>query len=274
MTPTAEQLTETINHACGIADQLAGDYAIVLYDSTYPPGRDPDRPTRALLQAPGDPDLVPGAKWDPGVGVQAGKEACAIAAGHVARAHHLAGQAAAALAGLAVVELRPRGALAALDLRRQVDRTVVRLRYLMGHGVVRAGDDARRLAHAAAVALLEAHAALRGVLRDFDGVGEPTLEARCFNCHRPAVYVRTMECEACSRYRRRAEAQIRAGRTPKHRLRPVPRWEDAHQARRRRLERLRPGQLDVEGPLPAGSWRDGVWEWARPLPPQRRREAS
>jgi hypothetical protein len=275
--PTAEQLTETLTHACSIADRFAGDWAVVFYDSTYPAGRNPDRPTRVHPRPSAEnPDHVPGDRDDAGIGNHAGKEACARAAALVADAYRLAGRAAAALAGIdASNELRSRPARDGQALRTQAMRTVARFRWLMGHDITRAAVDAQTVAHSAAVALIEAHAVVRGVMRDYDAVGEPTLDGRCWNCQRPAVYVKTQECDACSRYRRRTEAQIRAGKIPARRHRPVTRYAEAYDAARRRRERLRPGQLDVEGPLPGGNFRDGEWEPARPLPDFKpRREAS
>lgn len=279
--PTAEALTEVLDHACNIADAFAGDWAIVFYDSTYPAGRNPDRPTRVHPRpSADDPDSVPGQQWESGLGVQRGKDACATAAGHVVTAHRLAGQAVVALGRTDVNELTTRSARDAQALRRQTFNVVGRLRWLQGHDVGRAGVEVRDLAHAAAVSLLEAHAAVKGLMRDYDGVGELTLDRRCWNCGRPFVYPKTMECEACSKYRRRVDAQIRAGKTPQHRYRPVPRYEEAHRARQRREARLLPGQLDIEGPLSAGSYRVGEggeaeWAPAKPLPPvQPRREAS
>lgn len=274
--PTAEALKETLTHACSIADALAGDWALVLYDSTYPAGRNPDRPTRVRPRPTADdPDSVPGDCWESGLGVQRGKDACAVAAGHVVTAHRLAGQAAATVGRIEVHELAARPARDAQAFRRQVFKVVGRLRWLMAHDVHRASADARDLAAKAAMALLEAHAAVRGLMRDYDGVGEPTADRRCWNCGRAAVYPKSQECEACSKYRRRMEAQIREGRTPAHRYRPVPRYEEAHRARQRREQRLAPGQLDIEGPLPGGSYRAGEWTPAVPLPEDiNEREAS
>jgi hypothetical protein len=273
--PTAESLQEVLDHACNIADAFAGDWAIVFYDSTYPAGRNPDRPTRVHARpSADDPDSVPGQQWESGLGVQRGKDACATAAAHVVTAHRLAGQAVVALGRTDVNELATRPARDAQALRRQTFNTVGRLRWLQGHDVGRAGADVRDLAHAAAVSLLEAHAAVRGLMRDYEGVGELTLDRRCWNCQRePRPGGR--ECDACRKYRNRAEAQIRAGRIPAHRVRPVPRFADAHEALKRRNERLAPGQLDIEGPLPGGAYRAGEWTPAKPLPgDEPRREAS
>lgn len=279
--PTADALTETLTHACSIAEPLAGDWSLVWYDATYPSGRNPDRPTRVHPRPTADnPDAVPGDTWDPGVGDHAAKEACRHAADLTVTAHRLAGQALCKLVDLDDPSLRSRAPRTAVDFRRLVMRTKGRLHHLVGHGVAQAGDETRALAHSAASALIEAHAAVKGRMRDFDHVGELPVDRRCWNCQRPATYVKTMECEACSKYRRRMEAQIRAGRTPTHRYRPVPRFEEAHRARQRREERLKPGQLDIEGPLPGGSYREGEWASATPLPdidkrPKRaRKEAS
>jgi hypothetical protein len=268
-TPTPEALIETLTHAIAIADQLAGDWALVQYDSTYPGGRNPDRGTRVHPRPPADdPDAVPGAKWDSGQGAQNGKDACANAARLVVAAHRLAGQAAAALANVEPRELTARPARESSGFRRQVFGVAGRLRWLQAHEVGRSPGDVRRLAHEAAVQLIEAHAAVKGLMRDFEAVRELPAERRCFNCQRPVVYVRTMECEACSRWRRRMEARIRQGLPVEHRLRPVPRYEEAHRARQRRQDRLAPGQLDIEGPLPGGTYREGEWvpafDWTAP----------
>lgn len=265
--PTAEALTETLTHAIEAANQLIGDFAIVLYDSTYPAGRNPDRPTRVQPPPPeGDPDFVPGERLESGLGVERGKEACARALELAADARRLAD---AALGR----EVPPQRRLRPPGFRPHVLTTAARLRRLRDHGLAGAPDEARALAHAAAVALLEAHVAVRGVMRDYEQVGEVPADSRCWNCQRPVVYVRSRECEACSKYRRRAEAAIRTGRVVKHRFRPVPRFQAEHEARRRRAERLLPGQLDIEGPPPAGTYRDGEWTPATPHP-EPRREAS
>lgn len=264
--PTADQLTETLTHACSIADQFAGDWAVVLYDSTYPAGVDRDRPTRVHPRPTADaPDDVPGGRWDSGQGSQRGKDACANAAALVVVAHRLAGQAIGKLSEVDHVELSGRPARDAGALRHQTFKVVARLRWLLKHDVAHGGLDAQLFAHSAAVQLLEAHAAVKGLMRDFDAVGELPAERRCWNCQREAR-PGGRECAACNRYRLRAEAQIRAGKVVKHRLRPVPRFAEAHDALRRRTERLRPGQLDIEGPLPGGTYREGEWAPASPLP--------
>jgi hypothetical protein len=97
MTPTAEQLTETITGAISVAPQLIDDAAWLWTDAYWPPGRNPDRPTRlAPKRIPGDDvDHVPGERLALGVGNDAARSAYTRAAVKVADAHRLAGRAGA-----------------------------------------------------------------------------------------------------------------------------------------------------------------------------------
>jgi hypothetical protein len=218
---------------------------------------------------------VPGERYDSGIGDQRGKDACAVAAERIVQGRRLADRAVTLLGGHPPAWTARRPVRTANEIRVHVYATTNRLRQALDHGVAQADGDTRALAHAAAVQLLEAHTAVRGVMRDFKQVREPTLEDRCWNCQRKVTRPKTGECEACSRYRRRAEEQIRRGKTPKHRYRPVPRYQDAYDARKRRESRLLPGELDIEGPVPRVRWVDGDWEPSTPHPdPEPRREAS
>lgn len=268
--PTPEALAEAVTHALGLVDTLAGDWALIDYDSRYPAGRNPDRPTRARPINEADPDHVKAERDDPGVGDYRARQACNEASRHIAIAHQMAGAAIVSLMGSQAPKRYERPPRSAVDVRTVLTATEGRLKWLHGRD---ADPDTRKTADGAASALIAAHAALRAVMADYDHVGEPTLDRRCWNCGRPVDPPRR-ECEACRKYRARAEAAIRAGRTVPHRLRPVPRYEDAHRARQRRTERLKPGQLDIESPLPAGNWVDGEYVPATPHPTDPRRQVS
>jgi hypothetical protein len=263
--PTPEALAEAINHALGLVDTLAGDWALIDYDSRYPAGRNPDRPTRARPINQADPDHVKAERDDPGIGDYRARQACSEASRHIAIAHRLAVAAVVSHTTARPTQSYQRPPRSAVDVRAVLAATEGRLKWLQQQDL---DPDTRQTVHGAASALIAAHAALRAVMADYDHVGEPTLDRRCWNCLR-AVDPPRRECEACRKYRARAEAAIRAGKKPPHRLRPVPRYDDAHKARQRREARLKPGQLDIEGPVPTGNWIDGTWTPATPHPPSK-----
>jgi hypothetical protein len=259
--PTAEQLTETITGAIAIAPQLIDDAAWLWVDAYWPPGRNPDRPTRlGPRRDPGaDPDHVHGERLALGLGNDAARAAYTRSGALVVDAHRLAGRVLAHYSGRTFTSgyrRPPRGH----DYRVIVDSTVRRLRTLTELDVAHGPDEARRLAHGAAVALVEAHAALRAVLRDVDGTGEPAADRRCRNCGDPcSPGTRRLECDKCARYRQRTGKP-----------RAIRRHEDARQARERRHER---GEDHAENPPPRGRYVDGAWVEAAPLP-DGKREAS
>lgn len=270
--PTPEQTAEAVNHALGLTDTLAGDWALIDYDARYPRGIDRDRPTKARPIDPDNPDCVPGDRDDPGIGDHRARQACNEASRHVAIAYRMAGTAiAVALQGEPVAGYQ-RAPRTAIDVRTTITATATRLRWLIERDALQ-DPDTRAAAHGAASSLIAAHAALKAVMADYDHVGEPTADRRCWNCGRPVDPPRR-ECEACRKYRARAEAAIRSGKTVPHRLRPVPRYDAEHRARQRRTERLTEGDLDIASPLPRGSYRDGTWTPATPHPTDDRKRVS
>lgn len=256
MSPTADQLTETLDHAIAIADRLVDDYRWIRAEADLPPRSNPDRPTR--LRPPGDsPDHVPGEGI--GVGNDQARAAYERADTLVWDAHRLA--------TIAVIDLHVlRGRLprrirlpkrfTTPDVVYSVTR---RLRFLLDDGIATIDStELRKTAHAAAVQLIEAHGALRAVLRDDGGTREPPPDRRCTNCGDPCSPGRRRnECEKCARYRQRTG-----------RPRVIRRNADAYQARDRRFER---GETHAVDPMPRGDYIDGVWTPATPHPD---REAS
>jgi hypothetical protein len=257
--PTAEQLTETLTHAIHIAGRVVDDYEWIRADADLPPGRNPDRPTRLRPSGDGDPDHVPGERWALGVGNDQARAAYERADVLAQDAHHQATMAVARMH-----ELRGR-----LPRRvRRPDRfgfaevvwsTARRLQWLLDDGSATIDDtEARKRAHAAAVQLQQAHAALRAVLRDVDGTGEPDAARRCNNCGDPCPPGWTRkECDKCRRYRQR---------TGRPRL--IRRHADAYKARDRRKIR---GEDHAANPAPKGRYVYGEWVPAAPHPD---REAS
>lgn len=236
--PTAEQLTETLNHAIGIAHQMKDDAAWLWVDAYWPPRRDRDRPSRPL--PPGaDPDHVPGARLALGVGNDGARAAYNRSSVLLADAHRLAGRAITTFTGRRppLNQRPPQGH----HYLATVDAVTRRLRWLVDHDITHADDPARATAHAACTALLEAHAALRSVLRDVDGTGEPDATRRCTNCGDPCTPGRgRRECEKCARYRQRTG-----------RARTIRRHADAYAARDRRRTR---GEDHGDSPLPRSEW--------------------
>jgi hypothetical protein len=250
--PTAEQLTETITGAIAIAPQLIDDAAWLWTDAYWPPGRNPDRPTRlGPRRDPGaDPDHVHGERLALGLGNDAARAAYTRSGALVVDAHRLAGRALAHYSGRTFTSgyrRPPRGH----DYRVIVDSTVRRLRTLTELDVAHGPDEARRLAHGAAVALVEAHAALRAVLRDVDGTGQLPPERRCADCGKACEDQKRKRCWQCVQRRARGK-------------KPVRRWAEAHAAKERRVER---GEDHGDSPAPKGRYIDGVWTPTTPLPP-------
>ena len=246
MTPTAEQLTEAISGAVAIAPQLKTDARWLWMEAYWPAGRNPDRPTRlGPRRDPRDPDHVPGERLALGVGNDGARAAFDRAAVLVVDAHRLAGHALAHYSGRRppVGTRRPaRGD----EFATWTDATVRRLRQLLNLATrPGAPDEPRRDAHASAVALVAAHAALQAVMRDVDRSGELPPQKRCKTCQNAAAEGRT-ECWRCINYRMRNK-----GRT-----RPVPRNLGAFAARDRRRER---GEDYGENPPPRGRYIDGQW---------------
>jgi hypothetical protein len=243
--PTAEALTLTLDHAVTIAADLKADARWLWQDAYWPPGRNPDRPTRlARRNDTGNPDHVPGDRLALGVGNDRGRAAFERSAQLVVDAHRLAGVAASHLNGR-TPPTGPTRLARGEDYGAVVDNTVRRLRWLRERVTPRWGDRQILDTHAAADLLIEAHAALKAVLRDVDGSGELPPQKRCKNCQNAAADQRS-ECWRCINYRMRNK-----GRT-----RPVPRNFGAFAARDRRRER---GEDYGENPLPGGRYVDGEW---------------
>lgn len=252
--PTAEQLTETLTHAINLAPQLTDDGMWLWIDAYWPPRRDRDRPSRPL--PPGaDPDHIPGERLALGIGRDDVRSAWTRSSLLVVDAHRHAGAAVSAISGRPAPRPRLRPARGH-EYRTLVDASARRLRWLLEHEIARVGDEhLRRDAHAAAVALLEAHAALRTVLRDLDGTGEPDAARRCSNCGDPCTPGRRRnECEKCARYRQRTG-----------RARLIRRHADAYAARDRRRAR---GEDHAQNPMPNSRYVDGVWTPSSPHPTQ------
>lgn len=238
--PTPEALTETVAHAITIAPQLKSDAAWLWIDAYWPPRNDRDRPTRPRPRGVGeDPDHVPGERLALGIGNDTARAAYTRSAQHVTLAHRLAGLAVATHNNRTPPPARQhpaRGHEHAL----YVDSTIRRLRWLLEHDAAHATDQTRRHTHAAAIALIEAHAALLAVMRDIDGTGEPDANRRCDNCGDPCPPGWTRrECDKCRRYRQRTG-----------RPRMIRRHEDARRARDRRRAR---GEDAGASPLPRPS---------------------
>jgi hypothetical protein len=241
-------LNEAISGAIAIAPQLIDDAAWLWVDAYWPPGRNPDRPTRVALRRneSDNPDHVAGERLALGVGNDAARAAYARAAAHVADAHRLAGRAHAHYSGRKPpvgARRPPQGP----ELPVMVDSIRRRLRAVLDAGIDHLDEDRPRLdAHAAAVALIAAHAALQDVLRDDGGTKEPGSSRRCSNCGDPVTPGRRhKECDKCARYRQRTG-----------RPRAIRRHEEARRARDRRRER---GEDHGDAPLPLGRYFDGVW---------------
>ncbi len=258
MQPTAEQLTEAITGAIATAPQLIDDAGWIWTDAYWPPGRNPDRPTRVAIRrdTDGDPDHVPGERLALGVGNDAARAAYTRAAVLVANAHRLAARAHAHYSGRRPPVGTPRPPRGR-ELAVMVDSIRRRLRSVLDAGIATIDHDDPRLdAHAAAVALVAAHAELQGVLRDDGGTKEPGGNRRCSNCGDPcSPGARRLECDKCARYRQR-----------KGKPRAIRRHEDARRARDRRRER---GEDHAENPPPRGRYVDGAW-----IPSEPHREAS
>jgi hypothetical protein len=236
-----------------IAPQLKTDAAWLHLDAYWPPRRDRDRPSRPL--PPGaDPDHLPGERLALGIGNDQSRAAYTRAALLVVDAHRLAGLAVAHLNGRRPPVGRRRPARGD-EFAPVVDATIRRLRWLLGHDhpddIASWPDRLRLDAHAAAVSLIEAHAALKAVLRDDGGTKEPGADRRCSNCGDPCSPGRgRLECEKCARYRQR---------TGRPRL--IRRHADAYAARARRRER---GEDQAANPLPTGRYVAGIWTVATP----------
>lgn len=236
MHPTAEQLTEAITGAIAIAPDLVDDAAWLWVEAYWPPGRNPDRPTRVALrrEAGGDLDHVPGERLALGVGNDAARAAYARAAVQVADAHRLAARAHAHYSGRKppVGNRRPPQGP---EMAVMVDSIRRRLRDVLAAGIADLEVDRPRLdSHAAATALVTAHAALQGVLRDVDGSGHAPLSRRCDGCGKPCEDQTRRKCWQCVQRRARGK-------------KPVRRWAEAHAAKERRLAR---GEDHGESPLP------------------------
>lgn len=242
MPPTAEQLTEAITGAIATAPQLIDDARWLWTEAYWPAGKNLDRPTRVPARKPDstDPDHVPGATLDLGVGNDQARAAYTRCAVLVVESHRLAGRACAQIVGRTATGGYRRPARGD-ELPLMVDATVRRLRQLL-EVVDRpavAGD-----AFAAAVALVEAHAALKVVLRDVDGSGNLPPERRCIDCGKACEDQKRRRCWQCVQRRARGK-------------KPVRRWAEAHAAKGRRVER---GEDHAENPLPKGRYIEGEWE--------------
>lgn len=262
--PTAAHLTEAITGAIATAPQLTDDAQWIWMEAYWPAGRNPDRPTRVPARKPddSDPDHVPGPALALGVGNDQARAAYTNCATLVVEAHRLAGRALAPFAGRKVSDGYRRPARAD-ELPTMVDSTVRRLRQFLKLDGPRRGDDAvRQDAYAAAVTLVAAHAALKGVLRDFDGKGHLPPERRCADCGKACEDQKRKRCWQCVQRRARGK-------------RPVRRWAEAHAAKERRVER---GEDHADNPLPGYRYVDGHLEDATPHPdeprPRTRKEAS
>jgi hypothetical protein len=244
LTPTADQLNEAISGAIAIAPQLIDDAAWLWVDAYWPPGKDRERPTRVSLRRneSDSPDHVPGERLALGVGNDAARAAYARAAQHVADAHRLAARAAAHYSGRKppVGERRPPQGP---EMAVMVDSIRRRLRDLLDAGIGDLHVDRPRLdAHAAAVALVAAHAVLQGVLRDDGGSGQEPLSRRCDDCGKVCEDQKRRKCWQCVQRRARGK-------------KPVRRWAEAHAAKARRVAR---GEDHGESPLPRPSLGEGV----------------
>jgi hypothetical protein len=244
--PTPTLLADTLTAAIGIAPQLIDDAGWIWLDAYWPPGRNPDRPTRlAPRPDPGDdPDSVPGDRLALGLGNDAPRKAYTKCAAKVAEAHRLAARAHGHYTGRPSSGARvrpPRGT----ELAVMVDAVTRRLAWLLERDIAHDEDDQPRLdAHAAAVALMAAHAELRTVLRDVDGSGEPPPERRCVDCGKACEDQKRKRCWQCVQRRARGK-------------KPVRRWAEAHAAKERRAVR---GEDHAENPLPGGRYIEGEWE--------------
>jgi hypothetical protein len=254
--PTDEQLAETLISAIHAADPLVDDHGWIRAEVDLPPGRDPDRPTRLHRPADSDnPDYIPGRRFDPGIGNDQARAACEVAEMKAPDAHRLA-----TVAVKAMHEIRGRTPRRVRLPRRfgfseTVYSTARRLQWLLDDGITDVDDlEVRKTAHAAAVQLLLAHAALQGVLADFDGTGELPASRRCDNplgCDMPPR-PGGKKCGAC------AQMWLR-----KRRHRVPRRYSDAREAKVRRVER---GEDRAASPFPAGRYVDGEWVPATPHP--------
>jgi hypothetical protein len=254
--PTAEQLEEAIRGAIATAPQLVDDAAWLWTDAYWPPGKNPDRPTRVPMRRneSGDPDHVDGERLALGIGRDDVRAAYTRSAELVVQAHRLAGRALAHYSGRTFTggyRRPPRGH----DYRVIADDTARRLRKLTDLGVTDDPDSpAARDAWAAAVTLVEAHGSLRKVLRDPGPTDAAPGDRRCQNPNGCPNEARPggKECPACNRYRLRNH---------KHR---VPRkFAGEYAAKARRSER---GEDYAENPLPGYRYVDGVLERSTPHP--------
>lgn len=266
LTPTAEQLTEAITGAIADAPQLTDDARWIWAEAYWPPGKNPDRPTRVPMRKPeaGDPDHVPGPQLALGVGNDQARAAYTRAAVLVVEANRLAGRALAPFTGRKVSDGYRRPARGD-ELPITADSAVRRLRQLLDlvapkdPEAPRLEGETARDAHAAAVALVAAHAALKVVLRDDGGTDALPGDRRCDDCGKACEDQKRRKCWQCVQRRARGK-------------KPVRRWAEAHAAKGRRVER---GEDHAENPAPSGDYVDGVWTPAKPFPkPTPRQEAS
>lgn len=244
--PTAEALQEVLDHACNIAPQLTADARWLWIEAYWPAGRNPDRPTRlAPRRHPGDdPDDVPGERLALGAGNDQARAAYTRAATSIVDAHRLAGRALAHYTGRRAPTGYQRPARGD-EFATWVAATVRRLRQLLSFGVADGDDEQPRLdAHAAAVALIAAHAALTAVMRDVDGSKELPPERRCEDCGKACEDQKRKRCWQCVQRRARGK-------------RPVRRWAEQHAAKERRVRR---GEDYAANPLPKGRYVEGEWE--------------
>jgi hypothetical protein len=263
LTPTAEQLEEAITGAIATAHQLKTDARWLWTDAYWPPGKDRDRPTRVHPRTDRtDPDHVPGERLALGIGRDDVRAAYTQAATLLADAHRLAGRAVGHYTGRKVTgRVRPPRDH---EFTQFADSTVRRLRWLAERDVAHDADEAPRLdAHAACVALTEAHGHLRKVLRDLDGSGLAPPDRRCDNplgCDNPPR-PGGKKCDPCARMWQRKKVH----RQPR-------RYAEVRAAKVRRVER---GEDYGENPLPGWRYVDGQLERSTPHPEQQsRKEAS
>jgi hypothetical protein len=218
----------------------------------------------ALKPDDGDPDHVPGPQLALGVGNDGARAAYTRAAVLVVDANRLAGRALAPFTGRKVSDGYRRPARGD-ELPATVDSTWRRLRKLLDLAVASRLDGQPALdAHAAAVALVSAHAALKVVLRDDGGTEDPAGDRRCNNPNGCPNKARPggKECPACNQYRLRNKGRHRIPR----------RWTNEYDAQARRRDR---GEDHAANPLPGYRYVDGELEDARPHPEQKpRKEAS
>jgi hypothetical protein len=270
-TPTAEALTETLNHALTIAPQMKSD-ARWLHGLAYGlQGRDRDRPTRVRPEITNpDPDFVLGRTHDLGIGDDRARHAYTWAGQLLGNSHRIAGDSVCRLrvilgldAELQNAPLLPWEPARAAAFDRATTRTTLRLRWLLDHGAATVRDDRTRLkAWSAANFLIAADVEIKRILPV-----EARSKDRCVNCGGRARKG-GRECPACASARLRSVARAAKAAKQGKKVAVAPRNDAAFKAKQRRVER---GADFGEEPLPWGRY-IGPDEWvpATPHPPEHR----